>query len=104
MVCSGIEVITDNTLIGILSYPNSCDFYFYAKLLAAFFIILSFILFKNDEAKLAKGDMISSLGVSAIATIFLSLIGTLLNIIPREVFIEIMVAGMIFISIWLIKK
>ncbi len=104
MVCAGIEIVTNMSIGGLLSYPNTCDFYFYAKLMAAFFIILSFILFKRDEAKLAKGDMISSMGVSAIAVIFISLIGTLLNIIPREVFIEIMIAGMIFIVLWIIKK
>lgn len=104
MACPGLETITDQSVIGILSYPNLCDFYFYAKLMAAFFVILSFILFKRDEDKLAKGNMISSMGVAAIATIFISGIGTLLSIIPREVFIEIMVAGFIFIVLWLIKK
>jgi len=44
------------------------------------------------------------MGISAIATIFVSLIGTLIKIIQPDIFIEIFVIGMIFIVVWLLKK
>lgn len=104
MVCAGLETLVNDSITGILAFPTSCDYQFYAKLMAAFFIVLAFILFNADRDKLVKADMVSSLGVSAIATIFLSLIGTFLEIIQPDVFIEIFVAGMIFVVVWLLKK
>ena len=103
MVCAGLETLTDNTIIGILTFPTSCDYQFYAKIMGAFFIVLSFILFNRDKDKFLKSDMISAMGVSAIATIFVSLIGTLLEIIQQDIFVEIFVIGMIFIVIWILK-
>ena len=104
MTCNGLETLVDNSITGILAFPTSCDYYFYAKIMGAFFIILSMILFNRDKDKFQKSDMVSSMGVSAIATIFVSLIGTLIKIIQPDVFIEIFVAGMIFIVIWLLKN
>ena len=104
MVCPGLETLTDMSITVLFSYPTLCDYYFYAKIMAGFFIILSFILFRIDEDRNRKGDFISSMGVSAMATIFLSVIGTSFGMIQPDVFIEILVAGIIFISIWIIKR
>lgn len=104
MVCAGLETLVDDTIIGILAFPTSCDYYFYLKMMGAFFIIISFILYKADLDKFIKSDMISAMGVSSIATIFVSLIGTSLGIIQPDVFIEIFVIGMIFIMMWMMKK
>ncbi len=104
MTCAGIETLIDNSITGILAYPTSCDYYFYAKIMAAIFIILAIILYRIDEDKFIKSDMISALGVSAIATIFLSLLGTLIKIIQPDIFILIFVIGMIFVVIWFLKR
>jgi len=104
MTCVGLENLIDNSITGILAFPTSCDYYFYAKIMGAFFIILSLILYNNDKSRYLKSDLISSMGVSAIATIFISLIGTLINVIQSDIFILIFVIGMIFIVLWLLKK
>ncbi len=104
MVCAGLETLVDNSITGILAFPTSCDYQFYAKIMAAFFIVLAMILYNRDKEKYLKSDMMSAFGVSAIATIFVALIGTFLKIIQPDIFIEIFVIGMIFIVIWLIKK
>ena len=104
MVCAGLETLVDTSITGILSYPGICDPQFYAKIMGAIFVILSMGLFMRDRDREIKPDMISSLGVSAIATIFLSLIGTLIGFIQPDIFIEIFVVGMIFIVIWMLKK
>jgi len=104
MVCAGLETLTDNSITGILAFPTSCDYQFYAKIMLAFFIILSSILFYRDKEQGRKSDIISAFGVSAIATIFVALIGTFLTIIQPDIFTEIFVGGLIFIVIWLLKK
>lgn len=104
MVCSGIENLTNSGISGIMSFPTSCDYYFYAKVLGAIFIILTLILYNNDKRRYLKADLISAVGVSSIATIFIALIGTLLDIIQRDIFILTLVIGIIFITIWLLKK
>lgn len=104
MVCKGLETLTDNTIIGILQFPTSCDYQFYAKIMGAFFIVLTFILFNRDKDKSLKPDMISCMGVSAIATISIAVIGTFIKIIQVDILIEIFVIGAIFIVIWLLKK
>lgn len=103
VTCKGLETLTDNTITGILAFPTSCDYQFYAKIMGAIFVILAMILYNRDKDKLIKPDMISAMGVSAIATIFIALIGTLIKIIQPDIFIEIFVIGMIFIIIWLLK-
>ncbi len=102
--CSGLETLTDDTIIGILSFPTSCFNHFYAVLMAALFVILTFSLKKIDEEKFQKSDIISAMGVSALVTIFVSLFGTIIKIIQPDVFIEIFVIGMIFVVIWLLKR
>ena len=104
MVCAGIETLIDTSITGILSYPTICDPNFYVKIMGAFFIILAFSLFMNDRRREVKADMISSMGVSAIATIFLSLIMTLIGMLQADKFIAILVVGMIFVVIWMFKK
>jgi len=104
MVCAGIETLSDTSITGILSYPTLCDTQFYAIIMAAIFIILSFGLFMRDRERETKPDIISAMGVSAIAVIFLSLIGTLIGFIQQAIFIEIFVIGMVIIVIWMLKK
>ena len=103
-LCPGIETLSDTSIVGILSYPTICDTQFYGKIMAAIFIILAFGLFMRDRDRETKPDMISAMGVSAIAVIFLSLIGTLIGFIQQTIFIEIFVVGMVLIVIWMLKK
>ena len=72
--------------------------------MGAIWVILSFILFKRDENKALKSDMISAMGVSAMAVIFLSLLGTLIEMIQQDIIITILVAGCFIIALWLIDN
>jgi hypothetical protein len=104
MTCAGFDPTISTGIAGFLSYPTICDHHFWAKILAGFFIILTFILFNRDKERLVKADMLSSMGVSALATIFIAVLGTLLGIISSDVFLEIFVTGLIFIAIWIFKE
>lgn len=104
MVCPGLEELTDTSLIGILQYPASCVHYFYAYIMIALWLILTLILFRRDQDKLGKGDFISSMAVSSIAIFFLATIGTGLEIITSDIFIEMLVAMSILVVIWMLRR
>lgn len=103
MVCAGLETLTDTGIAGILSYPNSCDPNFWLIIMGALFTIITLTLFQIDRSRETKADIISSAGVSAIAIIFLSLIGTLVGFITTSKFITILVLGGVIITIWMLK-
>lgn len=105
MVCSGFDPDLYTGITGFLAYPTSCVPQFYAYVMGALWIILTFILYnrEKDDTKIIKPDFISSMGVSALAIIFISLVGTLLEIIQSFIFIEILVSGLIFVAIWMFK-
>ena len=103
MVCAGLETLTDTSIVGILSYPNTCSPQFWAIIMGALFTIITLTLFQIDRGRETKADIISSAGVSAIATIFLSLIGTLVGFITTQIFIEILVFCGVLIVIWMLK-
>lgn len=104
MVCRVLDPLIENSIVGILAYPTVCDYYFYLKFMAGLFIIITLILKATDDEKFIKSDTLSAMGVSALAVIFLSLIGLTYGFIQVDVFIEILVAGMVFVVIWLLKK
>lgn len=104
MVCAGLESLTDKGIVGILQYPTSCDFWFWGKIMLAIFMILTLSLYIKDREKLLKADFISAAGVSALATIFLTLIGSIAQIIERDIMVLTLVIGLIFIIMWLIKR
>lgn len=104
MVCAGYDATVYSGITGFLSYPTSCDPQFYAKIMVAIFIIIALSLYWKDRNKLVKTDFLSALGVSAIATIFLTLIGTLVGFITSEIFTQILVGGLVFITLWFFKR
>lgn len=104
MTCRLLDPLIEDTLVKVLAYPTVCDYYFYLKFMAGLFVILTLILKAVDDEKFLKSDTISAMGVSALAVIFLSLVASTWGILQAEVFITILVSGMIFIVIWLLKK
>ena len=104
MVCRVLDPLIENEIVKLLAYPTVCDYYFYLKLMGGIFVIITLILKAVDDDKFLKSDTISAMGVSALAVIFLSLIASTWGIIQADVFIEILVSGMIFVVIWLLKK
>ena len=108
MVCSeftGIGSVAD-----LLVWPTACSYWFYLIVFATVFITLSLILYNRQKDDEVKGDLISSMGVSAISTLFLSLIGTLIKnsegipMVQQDVFIYIFAMSIIFILLWFFKR
>ena len=104
MACEGIEIVANEGLTGILSFPNTCDYYFFAKIMAAFFIVVTLTVYFYEKEKIGKSDILSCMGVSSIATIVVALFGTLLGLVETDIFTAIFVMGMLLVAIWVLKN
>ena len=108
MVCEGFTNIS--TLGDILVWPTACNYYFYLVVLATIFITVTLILYNREKEEVVKADIISSLGVSSIATLLLALIGTLIKnsadipVIQQDIFLIVFSFSIVFIMLWFFKK
>lgn len=103
MVCPGLESLTNATIATVMAFPNTCDVQFYAKILIAIFISLTFIVYFNDLRRQTKADLISAAGVSAVVVMILTVFGSLAGFIESVVLIEILIGGIIITAVWLFK-
>ena len=108
MVCS---IFTNINSVGdFLVWPTSCNYYFYLVVFITIFITLSLILYNRQKDSEIRADVISSLGVSAIATVILTMIGTLIKneadipMVQQDIFLFIFAGGIVFILIWFFKR
>lgn len=112
MVCEDLSVMGNNIgLVEILIYPTTCFYYTYAFIFFALFILLSLFLYNREKGDgLLKPDMISSLGTSASAILFLALIGTLIKttdnipLVQFDIFRYIFVIWMVLAAVWYWKR
>lgn len=107
MACAGLEILgTETGLVQLLAFPNTCNYYFWAIILGFIFVILALVLYNKEREEFVKGDIISSLGVSALSTVLLALIGTLTDpqIIEQDIFLYILAFSVVFIGLWFFKK
>ncbi len=108
MVCSTFTNI--NSFGDLLVWPTGCNYYFYLIVFATIFIVLTLILYNRQKESEIKGDLVSSLGVSSIAIMFMALIGTLIKnsadipMVQQDIFLYVFAFGIIFILIWFFKK
>lgn len=101
----GLENLNDTNIdiAGILSFPLTGDFYFYAKILFAIWFILGSGFFFEEKKRLGKGNILSSIAVASLAVMVLAGIGSLFDIITQEILVSTLVLGAIFIFIWYVK-
>jgi hypothetical protein len=106
MVCEGLESlgVGNQTLSNLLSYPTTCVPQFWTMILVSFFIVVTFLIIFFERERVQKVDWWSSMGVSALATIFVTIGGSIAGFIPRIIVIQIVVAGMLLIAIWMFKR
>lgn len=104
MVCQGLDILTNYTITTLMQFPTTCDHFFYLKIMASLFVIMALTLYYEERARIGKADFISSLGISGIATIFISLIGTLVGFIETDIFIIIIVSCLSFVALWFFKE
>lgn len=105
------NLITDvATISDLLVWPTLCFYHFYTVVLGAIFMVITLSLYFIDKEKVARPDIISSMGVSSIAVFFLAMVGTLISnsdgipLIQRDIFLYFLSFAIIFIIIWFFKK
>lgn len=110
MVCTTIADFGISTLGDFLVYPTICDYYFYAKILAGIFILLVLIIYFTEKQILIKPDILSSMGVSSLAVLFLAGIGSLITssgnipMIQQDILIYTFAFTIVFLAIWFFKE
>lgn len=104
MVCAGFDADVYTGIAGFLSYPSSCDYHFWAKILFGLWVILVFILYQSEKDKIVKPDILSIMGVSSLAIIFIAAMGSIVGFISSGIMLEVFVVGMIFVAIWFFKR
>lgn len=108
MPCTGFTNIS--TLGDILVWPTACNYFFYLVVFATIFITLTLILYNREREEIVKVDIISSLGVSSIATFLLALIGTLIKntagtpMVQNDIFLYVFSITLVFVMIWFFKR
>lgn len=111
MVCEGLTVMgTDLGWADYFVFPTTCFYWFYAVLLFGIWGSLTFILFNTEREKYVKADLISCMGVSATAVMFLTLIGTLVKstsgipMIQSDILLYVFAFWIVFVGIWFFKE
>lgn len=104
------EIISDILTFGdLLVWPTTCDYYFWLKLLGAIMFIIGWVLYKAEEKRENRGDLIGSLAVSSIAIVVLASIGTLIKntagiaMIQSEVLLILLAICIPLVLIWNFK-
>lgn len=87
-------------IAGFMSLPSTSYPYFYAWILGGIWLIITFTLYFKEKETKGRGMILSSMSVSSIATMFLSLVGTVMGIISIEIMIYSLVLSTTLIGIW----
>ncbi len=108
MVCESFAGV--GSIADILVWPTGCYYYFYLVVLGTIFLVISLSLYNTERERFIKADMISSLGVASIPTLFLAVIGTLIEnsdgipMIQQDILLYVLAFSIVFIVIWFFKK
>lgn len=111
MACQGLDIMGTNlSFADYLIYPTTCFYYTYAVIFFALFAIITFLLWNRERELFVKADMMSSMGVSATAILFLALISTLISstngipMLQRDIFLFIVAFWIVISGIWFFKR
>lgn len=100
-----IETISD-----FLVWPTGCDYYFYLKIFLGIWIVVAWILFKTQEDKETRADMISCAAISSIAVFLLASTGTLIKnlsdvaMVQTDILMYILAMTISLVMLWIWTK
>ncbi len=104
MAWIGLEDVNITGVEGIMAFPLTGDPYFWGKILLGLWIILVSGFYFEERKRLGKGNILSAMAVSSLAIIVLAFAGSLFDIVTGEVFVSTLVACLVLIVIWFIRK
>ena len=88
----------------LLALPNTSYPFYWALIMIGLWVIISLTLYFKEKSLLGKGNLLSSMAVSAFAIIMLSTLGTLFKIITLAVFLPLLIGGLVIIAIWIFSS
>ncbi len=110
MVCQGIDVMGTNlSFADYLVFPTTCFYHFYSVIFFGLFLLLVFILFQTERETNPKPDIVSIIGVSATAILFLAVIATSIKstggipMLQRDILLYIVALWIAISSVWYFK-
>ncbi|KKM74234.1 hypothetical protein LCGC14_1402390 [marine sediment metagenome] len=92
------------TIVDIMALPNSTYPFFWTLIMIAIWIIITLSMYHKEKEDLRRGNLLSSMAVSAFGVIMLSTIGTLFNILTLATFLPLLVGGLVIIATWLFSS
>lgn len=98
------DIGINGTVGDFMTFPNSIYPYFWVWIIGGIWLIMTFALYFNEKDKIGKGKFLSAMAVSSLASVFLSLFGTLLGIITVNIMVYIFVFAILMIVIWFFSK
>lgn len=93
---SGIE--------GLMSLPNASYPWFWTTILAGIWIIISLTTYFREKSLNGRGNLLSSMAVSALACIILATVGSLFGMFTVETLVPVAVFEVVIIVIWLFSS
>ena len=85
----------------LMALPNSSYPFYWALIIIGIWVIISLTLYFKDKEEGRPGNLLSAMAVSAFAMIILSTVGTLFNILTLEIFLPLLIGGLVIIAIWI---
>ncbi len=99
------DSLSDTGGIGeLLALPNASYPSYWGVIMIGLWIIFSFTMYFKEKEEFRKGNLLSSMAVSAFAVIMLATIGTLFKIITLAIFLPLLVGGLVIIAIWIFSS
>lgn len=93
----------------LLVWPTTCYHFFYLNILLVIFGVLAWTTYKIEKGFTQNADLMSSLGVAAIATFILAGIGTLIKntsnipMISTDILLYVIAFTVLIMIVWIIK-
>ena len=85
---------------GLMKLPNSSYPYYWAWILGGLWVIMVLTMYFKEKEKIGKGKILSSMAVACLAIIFLSVLGTALEIVSVDIMVKLLVLCFMIIAIW----
>ena len=97
--------LTENaTIVDLMALPNSSYPFYWGAIIIGLWIIFSLSMYFKEKSLLGKGNLLASMAVSSIAMIIVSTILTLTPILTMEIYLPLLIGGLLIISIWIFSS
>lgn len=98
------DLSSNATIVDLMALPNSSYPFYWGVIIMGLWAIISFTLYFKDKALSGKSNLLSAMAVSSLAMIVLSTILTLTPILTMQIFLPLLIGGLLIIAIWIFSS